>query len=171
MITKTFILTSATLLILSSFKGVNIENKTIRTLRAELKKVFCNGPVFETLADELNKIKNYESTIELTEKYLKKCDKYFLIRWRKYSAHTFLKQYEKALHETNELIKVNPSDPDYYYWKAETYDRMNRKLKAVKVYKQAIKLAPKSEILNIELAELYLRMEEFCKASGILKFQ
>lgn len=81
---------------------------------------------------------------------------------------TELKKYKRALEITNELIKKEPENSQYYIMRADIYSALNKKNQAVKDLEKSIKIDNNSTA-KLMLAELYLMQNNEEKAVKLLE--
>lgn len=79
-----------------------------------------------------------------------------------------LKKYKRALEITDELIKKDPENSQYYIVRADIYSAQNKKKQAVKDLEKSIKIDNNSTA-KLMLAELYLMQNNEEKAVKLLE--
>ncbi|MED5579598.1 MAG: tetratricopeptide repeat protein [Nitrospinota bacterium] len=81
----------------------------------------------------------------------------------------FLKNYEKAKLLIEKNLKFNPKSPKLLLLKAKTYEKLGFRSKAIKGYKNVLKINPDWLDVYDSLAGLYLRAGMFRKAINVYK--
>lgn len=79
-----------------------------------------------------------------------------------------LKKYKRALEITDELIKKDPENSQYYIVRADIYSAQDKKKQAVKDLEKSIKIDSNSTA-KLMLAELYLMQNNEAKAVKLLE--
>ena len=79
-----------------------------------------------------------------------------------------LKKYKRALEITDELIKKDPENSQYYIVRADIYSSQNKKKQAIKDLEKSIKIDNNSTA-KIMLAEIYLMQNNEAKAIKLLE--
>ena len=79
-----------------------------------------------------------------------------------------LKKYKRALEITDELIKKDPENSQYYIVRADIYSSQNKKKQAIKDLEKSIKIDNNSTA-KLMLAEIYLMQNNEAKAIKLLE--
>lgn len=78
-------------------------------------------------------------------------------------AYLLNKDYEKAIIKFSEALRINPHDPEVYYYLGLAYEGAGKYPEAVKTYEKTMKLDKSHSNAELRLYELKKKMT---KASG-----
>lgn len=108
-------------------------------------------------ADYFERAKDYKSALKYLDKalVLGSDEDLQLQKMRVYMA---MKQPDKAAEVGMQLIASDPKNIKYYKWLGDLYDNSNMPEKELKVYQDANKLMPDEPLIEIGLADGYLKM-------------
>ncbi len=108
-------------------------------------------------ADYFERAKDYKSALKYLDKalVLGTDEDLQLQKMRIYMA---MKQPDKAVEVGMQLIASDPKNIKYYKWLGDLYDNNNMPEKELKVYQDANKLMPDEPLIEIGLADGYLKM-------------
>jgi tetratricopeptide (TPR) repeat protein len=60
----------------------------------------------------------------------------------------YQEDYDRAIAETTEMIRIDPSQPGPYYWRAQPYDQKGDFDRAIIDYNEALRIDPNSALLH-----------------------
>lgn len=128
---------------------------------------------YEVIAGHI-KLGNYDTAKEYVDKALKICteednpDVYADLHLKAACIYSIKEDYEAALKELEESLRVCPDVAEAYLVRQEIYAKMNEPAKAVADLEKYIALSGDTS-MNGDLANLYLQMEETQKAEESLR--
>jgi tetratricopeptide (TPR) repeat protein len=106
-----------------------------------------------------------------SEEYFAKCGDWYRLRWVTYSAHQQLGEHQAAADEASKLMKHDPQDHDYPWWRAMAFQEMGHLDDAIRDYRAALAIEPALDRIPFNLSSLLEQKGQFCDArQPILQF-
>jgi tetratricopeptide (TPR) repeat protein len=110
-------------------------------------------------ADYYERAKDYKSALKYIDKALVLGADEDL-QLQKMRIYLGMKQQDKAAEVGMQLIASDPKNIKYYKWLGDLYDNNNMPEKELKVYQDANKLMPDEPLIEIGLADGYIKMKD-----------
>jgi tetratricopeptide (TPR) repeat protein len=91
--------------------------------------------------------------------------------FRKQTAQLFVnnKQVEEALKEYLLLIKINPNEPEYYYWAGKLMVARGKSDVAMSYLKKAAELSPRDPKIPLDLGIMFYKAKNYAEAKPLLE--
>ncbi len=134
----------------------------------EKSSKLCDETIIE-LAERLIDLKKYELFIKKAQSYFNRCGDRETLRWKTFYTYKMLGQWDLAEKEVSHLIKKDPTDHDYYVWRALMFESLGQHDKAISDFKKALKLTPRLQGVPLNLAHSYAQTGQYCKAKKALR--
>lgn len=115
----------------------------------------CDGQNTLTLADLLNKERDYRRVIRVVDAFDEACKPVPRLWWESYGARKQVQDYAGAIHDATRLIDDNPDDGDFWFWRGQAKRKAGDLVGAEADLKKAAELAGKNAFWSIvELADV-----------------
>lgn len=101
---------------------------------------------------------NYQKSIKFYTQALESGLSHFTL-FQRGKNHYRLDNYQRALEDLNDAIKINPELPKYHYWRAKTYLKLDNKNLALRDYQSAANLNPFDKDYRKKSRKLALELE------------
>jgi tetratricopeptide (TPR) repeat protein len=111
---------------------------------------FERGKAYSRLGDKISKTRDF--TIGVSKINPSTAQEY---AWRGWIKSEYLQQYQDAILDYTQAIKINPGDVDLYQYRAMIYRYLEKYQNAIIDYTQAIKINPGDDVLYIGRAMSY----------------
>jgi len=138
--------------------------KRVEKMAATLKRSPCARYKMLRFAKLLNRAGDYRRTTREAKTFFKKCGEYARLRWVTYYAYKKQGLFGEAVKETSVLIKHNPYDQDFRWWRGKMFVRMGKYEKAITDFEQGLALLPRANYIPFDLARAYDKSGKPCKA-------
>jgi aspartyl protease family protein len=124
----------------------------------------CDRTAIIKLGELLLQASDVQGAIDHSNQFFEKCGPYPRLRWISFGAYKRLSQFDKAVEEAAILIKSDPNDKDFWWWRGEAYELMGNLDKAAFDYRQAISVEPRLDSIPFNLADVLEKQGSFCEA-------
>jgi radical SAM superfamily enzyme YgiQ (UPF0313 family) len=128
------------------------------TKKAESFSDYCNSKERKFLPQGLDD-KEFKSVYR---RWLKTARKE--MRLSKGRAFLTVKQYDEAIRNTNEVIKLAPEELSAYFLLGSCYEQTNRNEDALALYNKALKVFPDESVIYLRLAGAYSTLKHYEEA-------
>jgi Flp pilus assembly protein TadD len=140
-------------------------------LRTRVGKDRCDRKTTVELEETLIAAGDQRGALADSDAFFAKCGDWYRLRWARYTAHERLDEHAQAAAEATLLIRHNPDDHDYRWWRGVAYESANRLDEAVADYRAALAITPNLSNIPFNLARVLERQGKYCEATApILAF-
>jgi len=136
----------------------------IETLQSQLEQESCDRSKIVNLVKAYYKAGDYRSAIDRSNAFIDECGKHSRLLWTVYESHKKLSEWEQAADVATRLIEEDRYDKDFWWWRGYVYEQMEQWQKAAHDYRQSLSLVPRLRSIPFNLADVYEKMEEPCRA-------
>jgi tetratricopeptide (TPR) repeat protein len=148
-----------------------IHTGEVRALSERLAAEPCAQPDTLKLTETMLRAGDYRGTLKRANAYFEKCGEWSRLLWVTYSAHERLSEHKAAVIDAGKLIREQPNDKDFWWWRAMAYEEMGELDKAVDDYRKALEVEPRLTGIPFNLANVLERQGKPCQArEPILQF-
>jgi tetratricopeptide (TPR) repeat protein len=140
----------------------------VRALEENLSDQPCARPQMLKLADTMLRAGDYRGTLKKIKTFNVDCGEWPRLLWISYSAHERLSEHDAAIADVSRLIKLQPDDKDFWWWRAMAYEEKGELDLAVEDYRQSLEIEPRLTGIPFNLANLLERQGRFCEAMAPL---
>lgn len=137
----------------------------INDLKTYLKNEPCDRSKAVKLGELFYQVGDYRGAIKLCDKFNSECGKYLRLNWISYSSHNKLSEFDEAIKDVTELIKDDPYDSDYWWWRGEIYEEMGKYEEAIADYRQTIAIQPNVQTIPFKLSSVLEKAGKGCEAA------
>jgi aspartyl protease family protein len=141
----------------------------IERLRKESERDRCDKRATLAYGEALVAAGDHHTALEDAQAFFDKCGDWYRLKWVTYTAHQRLREHARAVEDATALIAHNPTDHDYYWWRAEEYEALGELEKAAADYRQTLVNLPSVGNIPFNLASVYERLGQPCRAIGAIE--
>jgi aspartyl protease family protein len=114
------------------------EPPVIRALKSQLAEAPCNARAALKLAEALIDADRHNDVVAVGGQWHAKCGPHVELDWKVFHAYKQLGQWEQALPVVSTIIANDPEDSDYWWWRAEVQEQLERDQAALADYRQSL---------------------------------
>ncbi|ARU54549.1 aspartyl protease-like protein [Oleiphilus messinensis] len=134
------------------------------TLTRAAENAPCNAALHYQLIRHLQRERDDTAALKVAANYLQACHEVLDIRLISLHIHKQNGQLNKAILDTEALIKADPYNKDYWIWKGQLHESLRETEQAVLNYRQALKLAPRLSKIPMNVVTLLSSAAQYCEA-------
>ena len=131
-------------------------------LKSDLKRAPCSGDAIDDLLKFLLREKHPQFVFDHSQRFMESCGYDEVLLWRELNALKMMGKWDEYIATATQLIENHPSDPDYYGWRAQAYERTKKWNAAIADMKFALELNPELKDVPFKLAKLYKKVGQPC---------
>ena len=139
-------------------------SQKIRKLSRQLEAEPCDRVKIIKLGDLMFKAGDYRGVIKRADNFITQCGEYPRLRWITYEAHKSLSEYKQAVSDASLLIKDDPDDKDFWWWRAIAYEQLGKLNEAAADYRQSIAVQPRISNIPFNLSTVLEKLNKPCEA-------
>jgi hypothetical protein len=138
-------------------------------LRKERAAKPCDRPTALALGEALLTDDNAREALADGKAFLAQCGDWYRLHWTAYTAHERLGEWQGAVDEASLLIKHNPADHDYYWWRGSAEEQLGQLDRAADDYRMTLVRLPNAKNIPFNLARVYEKQAQPCRAVATIE--
>jgi tetratricopeptide (TPR) repeat protein len=141
----------------------------IERLSARVEASPCDGQTTLTLADLLNKERDYRRVVAVVDAFRLACKPVPRMYWESYGARMQVQDFAGAVDDATRLIDDDQDDGDFWWWRAKAKRQLGDKTGAEADFRRSAEISGKRAFYSvIDLADMLEEQTRACEAVPLL---
>lgn len=138
-------------------------------LRGRLEAAPCDAGAAVALGDVLLQAGANDEIEPMAKAFAARCGRNTQLLWKVYGAARQTGQWSRALAVATDLIEHDPTDKDYWWWRAIVHEQLGHHEAAISDYRKSLAIRPDLDRIPFNLATLYERLHRECEALVVIE--